>query len=202
MSKTSAGIILAEDRRIIGSPLKSHLENRIMVADLRLNLKFYAPRDPVLYMWWFKTQSMYLLLGKLSDDIDWSLIEHDTIRGNDYCALYVGIGKSCRQRFGWHIRQHHTLKTVEHGFLSTLRFTLSALLGIYATESEQAVSDFMNENCCLDWTCYPGCTREKLCEMEEQRIQNGYFPLNIQSNHKVSPTALEKLKMMRALVRR
>ena len=182
--------------------LASGLANRMSVKELRQQLVVVTSNDPVIYQWWFRLDGASMLLAAIGEDHQNVKIARDIIQGNEYLGLYAGKGKSCRQRFDWHIRQHHDARTVRHGFLSTLRQTLSALLGYNAVDAEDAVNKFIDEYCYLDWTCYPRCSKEQLSELEEERIHGGYFPLNIQSNPNVPREIIKTIRMLRRLSKR
>ena len=149
-------------------------------------------QEPVVYRWWFPS-----IPNKLKrTDIDFSKIEKRTIEGKDYYALYVGIGKDCIQRFSWHITQHHTPSNVEYGTLSTLRQTLSAVLDINMTKSEDEVNQLM-DTCYLEWNLYPKKSKNDLEKIESQLLDKGYYPLNIDKNKRISKEWLRDLKRLR-----
>lgn len=177
--------------------LKSGLASRKSVRELRENLVDETSKDPVIYMWWFRRDGASAILRAVGENVDNVNILHDKIDGADYLALYVGKGKSCRQRFDWHIRQHHDERTVRHGFLSTLRQTLCALMGVNAVDGEAVVNRFIDLNCYLDWTCYPDISEEELSKLEEAKIASGYFPLNIVANKTVPQEVRKPLRKLR-----
>ena len=95
----------------------------------KLRSRINAADSPVLYKWWFKYDKR--IWDKfVSNGIDTARLEVRNIDGEDYYALYVGIGASCISRFRWHIipSVHHTPSAVKSGVISTLRKTLCALL--------------------------------------------------------------------------
>lgn len=139
------------------------------------------PTSPVVYRWWFPEENLQLVSNPF---VDINNLEKTTIGSKVFYALYVGIGVNCRQRFNWHIHQKHTSSSVRSGILSTLRQTLSALLGKEMTESEEDVCRIL-ENCYLEWEIFPAYTKEKLEKEETRLIKKGYYPLNIQKNRLV-----------------
>lgn len=177
---------------------KSGLANRCSVAEVRKRLPNVTDKDPVIYQWWFRADAVSNLLRQIGEDSQKPGIVRERIRGKVYLALYVGKGKSCRERFSWHIRQHHDERTVRHGFLSTLRQTLCGLLGVNAVGGEEAVNSFMDKYCVLEWTCYPGISPADLGKLEIERISAGYFPLNIQGNPNVSAEIRWELRRRRS----
>ena len=185
-----------------GINLASGLANRMSVRELRQKLIVVTTDDPVIYQWWFRVDGASVLLAAIGEDQKNMKIAREIIEGSEYLGLYTGKGKSCRQRFDWHVRQHHDARTVRHGFLSTLRQTLSALLGYNAVDAEHVINDFIDQYCYLDWTCYPGCSKDQLSKLEKDRIREGYFPLNIQSNPNVPKEIIKVLRTMRRLSKR
>lgn len=180
---------------------KSGLVNRCRVVELREKLLELTDNSPVIYQWWFHANAAAVVLTQIGEDVQNPRILHDRIDGEDYLALYAGKGKSCRQRFDWHIRQKQDARTVRHGFLSTLRQTICGLLGINAVDNEALVNSFIDCNCVLDWTCYPGLSPAELGALEKERILSGYFPLNLQSNPNVSKEIKRALRERRRAAR-
>jgi len=178
--------------------LKSGLANRCRVSEMRIRILEITDESPVIYMWWFRHDAARVILAQIGDDVTNERIMHDQIDGEDYLALYVGKGKSCRERFSWHIRQHHDERTVRHGFLSTLRQTMCAVMGVNAVGNEAVVNAFIDQSCVLDWTCFPGITPEELGRIEKEKILSGYFPLNIQGNGNLPRDLKRALRKMRS----
>lgn len=161
------------------------------------NIRTYLntlPQTPVVYKWWFKEIPQAV---SCHSQINLNAIDKRVFDRTTYYALYVGIGVDCRMRFKWHINQKHTQSNVKAGVLSTLRQTLSALLGIDMTQSEQAVNDYINKNCLIEWQTYPNYTKVQLENIETQTIKNGYYPLNIVKNRTMDKSWLKDLKALR-----
>ena len=163
------------------------------VKSIRTHLN-ELPQTPVVYKWWFK-EIPQAVSGHTK--ISLKAIAKRKFSGTTYYALYVGIGVDCRMRFKWHINQKHTQSNVKYGVLSTLRQTLSALLGIDMTQSEQAVNDYIDRNCLIEWQAYPNYTKTQLENIETQTIKNGYYPLNIVKNRTMDKSWLKDLKALR-----
>lgn len=166
---------------------------RDLVINIRNNINNLSV-EPVIYKWWFKELPNAL---SCHPSIDFDKIAQKQFNGVNYYALYVGIGVNCRQRFKWHIGQKHTTSAVHHGFLSTLRQTFSALLGFDMTQSESVVNSFIDDNCLIEWTLYPGYTKKDIESIETQTIQAGYYPLNIDKNKNVDKIWKKYLKSLR-----
>lgn len=170
-------------------PVFAHCES---VRKIRTSLKS-LPHEPVVYQWLFPSIPKIILKRS---DIDVAKIEYRDIKGRRYYVLYLGIGIDCQQRFGWHITQHHTPLNVKYGTLSTLRRTLSAILGIDMTKSENAVNDLM-DTCYIEWNLYPGKAKSDLEGEETCLLDKWYYPLNIQKNYMISKEWKKELCRLR-----
>lgn len=173
-------------------------------------------KDVGIYCWWFKDDCVEVLLKSLSKDLDWSRLasqsfQHKIIDNIKYTALYVGIaaGKDgILGRFKWHIGQKHTVSNVTKGYLSTLRRTLSALLNFKLLKnntevnnnSQEKLNTFIDKNCMLEWNYYPKQSKKDLAAIEDEIINSGYYPLNIQGNKQTSKELRKKLGDMRKLI--
>lgn len=151
------------------------------------------PTSPVVYRWWFPEENLQLISNPL---IDITKLKKRTIEGNVFYALYVGIGVSCKERFNWHIHQKHTCSSVRSGILSTLRQTISALLGINMTESKDDIDEILKE-CYLEWKIFPSYSKKELETEESGLIGEGYYPLNIHKNKSVNPKWRKHLSVKR-----
>lgn len=149
--------------------------------------------QPGYYFWWFKETCVKKILAPLPN-IDYGRLISD---GNGFVKLYVGIASKepLRKRALWHICQEHSASCVNHGTLSTLRQTLSALLGINMTQSEQMVNDFMDKYC--EWEWHPTDTGAEAEAIEKEELFRNYFPLNIKDNKVVDPETINRLKELR-----
>lgn len=153
------------------------------VKDLRDERFASIEKKPGVYIWWFKKSCLNNLLKELPD-INISNLQHKKIDNTDYFALYFGIAKNCRERAYWHMSQHHSASSVRSGYLSTLRQTLSALLGKNMTKAEETVNVFIEKNCFWEWQYTT--SREKANAKEAVELGKNFYPLNIQGN-KVVP---------------
>ena len=173
-------------------------------------------KDVGIYCWWFKDDCVEALLKRISKDVDWKRLvgeslQHKVIDNVKYTALYVGIaaGKDgIFGRFKWHIEQKHTVSNVTEGYLSTLRRTLSALLNFKLLKnntevnnnSQEKLNTFIDKNCVLEWNYYPKQSKKDLAAIEDEIINSGYYPLNIQGNKQTSKELRKKLGDMRKLI--
>lgn len=169
--------------------------NRIRVKELKEqdpNLKS-IPKEAGVYRWWFPKELAEILLSSLKG-LDLALINKEEINDKEYWCLYFGIAKNLRQRIHWHACQNHTISTVNRGFLSTLRQSISALLMLNQTTSRDKVSDIL-EQCYWDWVSTD--TKNTAKDIEKRELSDGYFPLNIQENKSVPHSILTQLKELR-----
>ena len=149
---------------------------------------------PGYYTWWFDAEGMQIILCPL-EGVDDSRIARRMIGGKEYFALYFGISKNLLERIKWHVAQRHDASSVKHGTISTLRHTLGALLGLPMIESENAVNNFIDTHCVLE---YYNCATEDEAEARETAtLQTGYFPLNIAKNRGVPKGIVNQLKQLR-----
>lgn len=190
-------------------------ENRKSVSDIRVS-KDGIGREVGIYCWWFKDSCLESLLRKISIDVDLDRLkkekeQHKVIKGEAYTALYIGIaaGKDgILGRFKWHVEQNHSISNITKGYISTLRRTLSALLNFKLLKnsievnrnSQKILNAFIDENCVLEWSYYPKKSKKDLEKIEDEIINSGYFPLNIQGNQQISKDLREKLGDMRKTI--
>lgn len=186
--------------------------NRMAVCKIRSS-KDDVEKNVGIYCWWFREDCLKKLLNKISEFVDLKRLstkkeQHKVLNGTKYTALYVGIaaGKNgILGRFKWHIEQKHSVSNVTKGYLSTLRRTLSALQGFKLLKNntevnfqfQEELNTFMDKNCVLEWNYYPKKTKKELEQIEDEIINSGYFPLNIQGNRQISKELREKLGEMR-----
>lgn len=170
-------------------------------SNLRTTLCASVPTEAGVYCWWFDEDGMKAILEPLlQHGIDLTKIQSQMYNGKTYFALYFGLAnKNLRERLNWHINQHHTPSLVKNGYLSTLRQTFSALLGIDETKSEKSVNDFMNEHCVVEWWQISATSVHKV---ETAVINSGYFPLNIQGNNRVAKEVRTELSKLRKIVKK
>ena len=174
-------------------------------------------KDVGIYCWWFKDDCVEILLKRISKELDWKRLadeslQHKIFSNVKHTALYVGIAagkkKGIFERFKWHIEQKHTISNVTKGYLSTLRRTLSALMNFKLLKSsieinlnaQEKLNAFIDENCVLEWNYYPKKSKKHLEVIEDDIINSGYYPLNIQSNKQVSKELRKKLSDMRKTI--
>lgn len=175
------------------------MKNLIKVCLLREQLSNRTsgiePLRGGVYCWWFKREAAQTLLAKLPlTQEELAKIQAREIEGESYLALYFGISKDMLARAKWHTLQKHSPSAVKHGTLSTLRQTISALLGKDMSQSEGIVNEFINRNCYWEWEYDESY---KLRETDELSSTAKCYPLNIQENKTVTKEVRERLSKLR-----
>lgn len=148
-----------------------------------------------VYCWWFKREAAQTLLAKLPlTQEELAKIQAQEIEGESYLALYFGISKDILARAEWHTLQKHSPSAIKHGTLSTLRQTISALLGKDMSQSEGRVNEFINRNCYWEWE---DDKSYKLRETDELSSTTKCYPLNIRENKTVTKEVRNELSKLR-----
>lgn len=147
---------------------------------------------PGWYKWWASEQSLKLLLNSpyISKKYYSDLLSHLTfknINGINYYYIYVGVAikESIRDRLNWHVNQHHTKSSVESGFLSTLRQTISSLVAgnQYDEESTNKLIDtLIIEYYPINMAIKSIKAKEKIERIEKEELANNTLPLNLRDN--------------------
>ena len=174
------------------------MKNLSKVSLLRVQLKngeSVISNRKGIYCWWFKKNSAEIILSKLDlNESEINRIQKRDIEGEEYWALYLGISNDMLGRAKWHILQKHSVSVVKHGTLSTLRQSLSALLDIVMSCSEEVVNMFMDNYCYWEWEYTDNAKKE---ETNALRSDDKCYPLNIQENLTVGKDIIKKLKRIR-----
>lgn len=147
-----------------------------------------------VYRWWFTEQDAKCLLVPFGNILDWKKIKTHRFEGQIYYALYVGISNDLHQRIKWHSKQKHSPSAVKSGYLSTLRRTISGLIGKDCSQSEKDVSDIL-ERCYWEWD---EMNNSEVWEKNELNQQRYYYPLNIQGNKVLPPSMRTILEQVRS----
>ena len=138
--------------------------------------------EPAVYQWW----GPVTVAERLKVPIQGCT---QSPRGD--VLLYVGIANSLRERLHWHVCQNHTPSAIRSGFLSTLRFTLSALLGESLIKMDEL--NTLIDHLTVSFEYCP--SREAALELERRLMHQHALPLNIQGN---KHPFIRKLKSLRA----
>ncbi|MBO5846587.1 MAG: hypothetical protein J6Q71_03600 [Bacteroidales bacterium] len=150
-----------------------------------------------IYCWWFNSIAAQEILSplKLEQSIVSRIQKKIMNDGIEYWALYFGVSKDMLNRAKWHVLQEHTITAVKYGTLSTLRQTISALLNIPMSISENAVNQFIDANCYWEWE-YNDMPEER----ERLELSSSVcYPLNIKENRTLNKDSLYRLKQLRKL---
>lgn len=147
---------------------------------------------PGWYKWWCPLKELKILLNskyiknKYLEELLPNLTKRK-INGKEYYYIYVGvaINESIRDRLNWHVNQHHSKSSVESGFLSTLRQTLSSLVAgnqYDEDKTNQFIDKLFIEYSSINLSIHSKEAKLKIDEIEKNEINNNLLPLNIRDN--------------------
>ena len=168
----------------------AYLKNLEKVSVLKQQIqqkKCVVPKSPGVYRWWFTEKDAQLLMKPFGNAICWNKILMRMIDEKPYYALYVGISKDLLGRIKWHATQKHSKSAVNSGYLSTLRQSVSSLLGINQSMSEKCVTAIL-ERCYWEWDYMQN---PEVWEKAELQCVDHYYPINLQHNQSF-PKSLQK----------
>lgn len=182
----------------------------VLAKELRNKTSLHEiPNDmPGWYRWWAPKEILASLLNSsyIHNQYLESIIPYLTtkkINGITYYYIYTGIAvkESIRSRLNWHINQHHGKSSVESGFLSTLRQSISSLIA--GNQYDEVSTNHLIDTLLVEY--FPVNMQIKSLEakleiekIEKQEIANHTLPLNLKDNknEKVKSFLLE-LKQIR-----
>jgi hypothetical protein len=148
-----------------------------------------VPGDrPGWYRWWAPRQALKLLLGDFYDGLV-PIMTRGKGELEGLSCIYVGvaINESIRKRLDWHINQKHTPGNIKHGTLSTLRQSISSLVG-KSQQDENATNDLIDllmvEIHPVQLEIKSGEALDKIRLIEDAEIQRDILPLNISKNRR------------------
>lgn len=183
---------------------------KVLARDLRSKetLRKIPSNMPGYYKWWASKESLALLLNSkyLKDKYLKTLLPHlttSTYKGKKYYYIYVGIAvkESIQSRLDWHVNQHHTKSSVESGFLSTFRQSISSLVAFNQFD-ESATNEFIDtlliEYYPINLPIKSNEAKEKIEKLEKTEISNHVLPINIKDNKDAMvKDFLKELKVLR-----
>lgn len=181
----------------------------VLAKNLRNKTDLYniANDKPGWYRWWASKSTLDILLDSkyISHGYLLELLPHLTVKniaGEKYYYIYVGVAikESIQNRLDWHINQHHTKSSVESGFLSTLRQTISSLVAAdqYDEASTNTLIDsLIVEYCEVDIPIKSPQAKEELLAIEMTEMGEHVLPLNIKGNK--NPILKEFLKEIKEI---
>lgn len=146
-----------------------------------------VPHDqPGWYRWWAPEPALRKLLGPHYHMLAPQLTQgHGDLEGLSCIYVGVAIKESIRSRLNWHVNQKHSFGSIKHGTLSTLRQSISSLVGS-SQGDENATNRLIN---LLSVEYFPiampiGSAQAKASiELEERnQMRDCVLPLNIRGN--------------------
>lgn len=147
---------------------------------------------PGFYKWWAKEDELEVLLNskQLTNKYLEAILPYLTkkiINNEYYYYIYVGVAikESIYARLDWHVNQRHTRVSVESGFLSTLRQTLSSLIkgNQYAEEKTNIFIDKLYiEYYPIDLNIKNDDAKINIENIEKGEMIKNCLPLNIKDN--------------------
>ncbi|MGK0235533.1 MAG: hypothetical protein ACI9EK_002072 [Psychroserpens sp.] len=138
---------------------------------------------PGVYKWWFPemiAQQLNIPTDGCSRDLDGNLL------------LYVGISKSLRKRFDWHINQKHNESSIKAGTISTLRHSICSLLG-NSLQQEEPLNNLIDH---LNISFEYSDSKESALVAEDLLMSEHTIPLNIQGNVHAFISTLKKKRSL------
>ena len=171
------------------------------VTSLRGNMQSVSDK-PGVYQWWADKDDLLIILQALH--MQFSDVQSDLEEQDGFYCIYAGIAwrESLRSRLNWHINQKNTISSVKSKFLSTLRQSIAAVLGISMTDTE-VVNDFMDRlrvsYDAIDFAIKSQEAKKAAHEWEQNKFNSGkLYILNIQENRNHPQSPYKKLKELRA----
>lgn len=184
-----------------------HMIEAKKIRDLEY-LRSIPNNMPGWYKWWATEATLKLLLNSpyISQKYFSDLLPNLTtknINGINYYYIYVGIAvkESIRDRLNWHVNQHHTKTSVESGFLSTLRQTISSLVAGNQYDEEatnKLIDTLIIEYYPVDMAIKSLKAKEHIEKIEKEELVNNILPLNLRDNkNDVVKNYLQELSIIR-----
>lgn len=151
------------------------------------------PQCPGYYKWWAGRAALQVILDRLDMCFE-DICSQLEMKGEMFC-IYVGVAikESVRARLDWHINQKHTYTPVKCGTLSTLRQTISSIVGSSMAD-ENATNEFIDmltvEYFLSEQPIKSAAAFDEIHAIERQLLSSNYlYILNIQDNkHALAPT--------------
>ena len=178
--------------------------NFITAKELRVkqNLLSIPGDKPGYYKWYATKDDLEILLNKFDEKFD----DYKTFfnKKNDLYCIYVGvaINESLRSRLDWHINQQNTPTAVRTGFLSTLRQSISSLVGRDMSDTE-STNNFIDrlyvEYFLTDYIIKSDEAKKQIGDIEKSMLSDDkIYILNIKDNINVNcKNFIKKLKNFR-----
>lgn len=158
-------------------------------------LKQIDKTKPGWYLWLADDDSLKLLLdskyiNKTYYEIIKPYLTTKEINNKTYYYIYVGIAvrESINERLNWHVNQHHLKSSVESGYLSTLRQSLSSLIASNQYD-EEATNKFVDtlliEYHPIDLPIKSEEAKQVIEEIEQKELNTKTLPINLKDNKNI-----------------
>ena len=142
---------------------------------------------PGWYRWWAPRSALKKLLGAQYRAILPKLTKGcGNLKGHRYVYVGVAIKESIRARLNWHVNQKHSFGCIKHGTLSTLRQSISSLVG--SSQGDEAATNRIIDQLTVEFFPVNSPIRSIEAKTLTERLERGEMqlhslPLNIQHNH-------------------
>ncbi len=150
------------------SSIEKFLFPAIIFRD-KTNLNRNVKDAPGIYKWWFPE----IVAKQLNIPI-----EDCTRNSEGKLLLYIGIAKSLRKRFDWHINQKHRESNIKAGTISTFRHSICSLLN-NSLQQVESVNHVIDQ---LDVSFEYSDSKKSALITEDLLMSQHSLPLNIQGN--------------------
>lgn len=166
----------------------------VLAKELRNKTSLHEiPNDmPGWYRWWAPKETIESLLNSpyIHNQYLEGILPYLTVKeinGRNYYYIYTGIAvkESICSRLNWHINQHHRKSSVESGFLSTFRQSISSLIAgnQYDEVSTNSLIDtLLVEYFPLNIPVKSLEAKLEIEQIEKQEIAKNVLPLNLRDN--------------------
>lgn len=166
--------------------------------------------EPGWYKWWAPKETLKIILNSeyLEDNYFDSIMPFLTskyIDNKQYYYIYAGvaINESIQRRIDWHINQKHTITSVQSGFLSTFRQSISSLAARTQLDEEttnKILDTLYVEVHTVNHIIKSNFAKLELLAIEENEINTHVLPLNIKGNkNEILTNYLQDLKKLRKI---
>lgn len=170
-------------------------------------LKTIDKTKPGWYLWLADDDSLKELLNSkyinknYYDDIR-PYLTTKMINNKPYYYIYVGIAvrESVNERLNWHVNQRHLKSSVESGYLSTLRQSLSSLVAndqYNEEDTNKFIDTLLIEYYQIDLPIKSEEAKKVIEEIEHQELIKKALPINLKDNK--NPHVKEFLKELSTL---
>lgn len=155
-------------------------------------LKTIDKTKPGWYLWLADDNSLKKLLSSkyLNNSYYESIkpyLSTKEINNKIYYYIYVGIAvrESLNERLNWHVNQHHLKSSLESGYLSTLRQSLSSLIACDQYNEEETnifIDTLLIEYYSIDLPIKSNEAKQMIEDIEHQELTNKTLPINLKDN--------------------